>query len=108
MTIQELVVQYRQVLEDIASGGIPACTGETWDECYAGNVEFAFAGWRFTIFNDCDSLDYTDSVTAPDGTTADFDQLYDVQGDPVCFRIDGVLMDYAKLEKQLKAATPKL
>lgn len=38
-----------------------------------GNIEFVFRGWRATFFNDCGDLDYLDSVTAPDGRTANFE-----------------------------------
>lgn len=40
---------------------------DTWDDTYAGNVEFLFGDWEIMVFNDCDSFDYVDSATASDG-----------------------------------------
>ena len=48
----------------------------TWKQVYAGNVEFAIAGYRIVIFNDCDELDYVDSVITPDDRTGDFEDWY--------------------------------
>lgn len=40
---------------------------------YCGNVEFLLSnGWTVTVFNDCDSFDYVDSVRAPDGRVAEY------------------------------------
>jgi hypothetical protein len=38
-----------------------------------GDIGFIVDGWRIVFYNDCDSLDYVDSVTAPDGRVAEFD-----------------------------------
>ncbi|MFN6951001.1 MAG: hypothetical protein ACK4NE_00195 [Albidovulum sp.] len=40
------------------------------------NVAFSFDGWEIVLFNDADTLDYVDSVKAPDGSSADFDELW--------------------------------
>lgn len=47
--------------------------GTPWSQIYCGNVEFRFGDWRVIFFNDCDELDYTDSVIAPDGRECDPD-----------------------------------
>lgn len=46
---------------------------ETWKSTYAGEVHFMFGDWEIVIFNDCDSFDYVDSATAPDGRHGDYD-----------------------------------
>ena len=57
-----------------------ACVGETWREVWAGDCTFRvvageFAGWEIVWFNDCDSWDYVDHVTAPDGRLAVFPEI---------------------------------
>lgn len=46
--------------------------GQTWDQTYAGDVGFVIDGWEFWFFNDCDDLDYVDSVRSPDGRFAEY------------------------------------
>jgi hypothetical protein len=42
--------------------------GPTPAQVFAGNVTYRTStGWTFVIFNDCDSFDYIDNATAPDG-----------------------------------------
>lgn len=55
----------------------------TWDDVYAGNVEFVIGDWSITIFNDCDELDYVDSATAPDGRTAECNEWWAAEQDPL-------------------------
>lgn len=40
---------------------------------YCGDCKYHFNGWEITVFNDCDSFDYVDKVTGPNGETGDFD-----------------------------------
>jgi hypothetical protein len=47
----------------------------SWD-VYFGNVGFIVDGWTVVVYNDCDSFDYLDTVTAPDGREVDFDDMY--------------------------------
>lgn len=58
----------------------PRCT---WEWVYAGNVAFEIAGYRIVIFNDCDELDYIDSVVTPDDRTGDFEAWYINGEEPV-------------------------
>ena len=102
MSLSEIVEGYAVLLSDIANSGEVQCLGLGWDEVYAGNVEFTAKGWRFTLFNDCDSLDYTDSVTAPDGSQASFDELFEPLSDPI--RLASSKLDRKNLERQLKLA----
>jgi hypothetical protein len=46
---------------------------QSWNEVYAGNVEFAIGDWRVIIFNDCNELDYIDSAFAPNRLKGTFD-----------------------------------
>jgi hypothetical protein len=55
----------------------------TWDQTFAGEVGFAVGYWVLNLFNDCDEVDYTDNVMAPDGRSASYDQLVAAGGDPV-------------------------
>jgi hypothetical protein len=60
------------LLRRVASGELVprlASPKETWEEVYAGNVEYIVDSWKIVVFNDCDSWDYINSVTAPDGRT---------------------------------------
>lgn len=85
---------------------------QTWDYALAGNVNFMFGDWRFTIFNDCDSYDYVDSAAAPDGRTwemPEWDMSWDADNPPVESHLverDEYLEPGAldKLEAMLRAA----
>ncbi len=46
---------------------------QTWDEVYACNFVVDIEGWRITIYNDCDELDYCEQAVSPDGQRWDFD-----------------------------------
>ena len=49
---------------------------------YCGDVEFTCSnGWRFVIFNDCDEWDYIAQVTAPDGRSLVFDDIWGRESD---------------------------
>ena len=66
------------VLKAAVAGEIPVRLvnpEQTWHVVYAGNMDFMLGDWRITIFNDCDELDYIDSVKAPDGREAEFEDL---------------------------------
>lgn len=61
-------------LRRVISGEITlSLAGLSWNDIHAGNVEFKGEGWRLTVFNDGDSLDYIDSATSPDERCGDFD-----------------------------------
>lgn len=66
------------LLKDILDGNVtvkvkPGC--ETWDQRYAGDVEFVAGKYELTVFNDCDSFDYVDSVRY-EGSEANFDSIF--------------------------------
>jgi hypothetical protein len=58
----------------------PGCS---WEQVYVGNVEFDISGYRVVIFNDCDELDYVDSVVTPDDRVGDFEEWYYQGEEPV-------------------------
>lgn len=58
-------------------------SGWPWNRVYAGNVAFEIAGYRLVIFNDCDELDYIDSVVTPDDRVGDFEEWYINGEEPV-------------------------
>lgn len=75
--------------------------GWPWNRVYAGNVEFAIAGYRVVIFNDCDELDYVDSVITPDDRTGDFEDWYRNGEEPVSLLTEA---EKQAVVLQLKAA----
>lgn len=40
---------------------------QSWNEIYHGLMPVEIDGWLLTLFNDCDTLDYCESCTSPDG-----------------------------------------
>lgn len=50
---------------------------QSWKDMYCGNLVFMFGDWQIVIFNDCIDLDYVDSVIAPDGRTAEYEDWFD-------------------------------
>lgn len=71
LTMEEVVEQFRKALH----GEIKISLYDpnwNWDKMYAGNVGFWFGDYKIILFNDCDELDYTDSVVSPDGRYADY------------------------------------
>ena len=48
-------------------------------DVYAGDVTYHSSnGWVVVIFNDCNDWDYVDSVVAPDGRVANFEDIYPI------------------------------
>jgi hypothetical protein len=86
------VIDQRLVLDLLHMIEVGAITlravGETAEEVYAGNVTYRTVpdGWTLVVFNDCNSWDYLDSVTAPDGRTLDFDQMMETMPELASYR----------------------
>lgn len=93
---------YREMLMNVINGSEIHCIGPNWNSVWAGNVEFESQGWRFTIFNDCDEVDYTDNCTSPEGINLTFDMLADNELDPLTYG-DDVL--YEKIYDALRNAS---
>lgn len=78
-------------------------TGSTWQQAYAGNCEFDIGGYKVVFFNDCNELDYTDEVIAPDSRAVDFDYWHGNGCDP----LDGLnVRQFAAFESILEGAKP--
>ncbi|MGA2570579.1 MAG: hypothetical protein ABSF23_08680 [Terracidiphilus sp.] len=75
--------------------------GRSWNDVYAGDVRFRIGDYEVVIFNDCNELDYADSVTAPDGRAGDFDDWWDTDTEPVRLLTEP---EYTALEHLLESA----
>ncbi|WP_429521250.1 DUF7693 family protein [Pseudomonas sp. 2725] len=58
-----------QVLKDVALGKrhMMRSSIQSWNEIYHGLMPIEIEGWRLTLFNDCDTLDYCEYCRSPDG-----------------------------------------
>jgi hypothetical protein len=72
------------LLDDIEAGRvvIPEREKEIASKLYSGVVTYAptypdgtLTGWVVSVFNDCDSWDYLEHVTAPDGRSMAFREM---------------------------------
>ncbi|MFK7698011.1 DUF7693 family protein [Pseudomonas caspiana] len=74
-----------QILKDVALGTrvMTRIGRQTWDEVYASHFEVEVDGWRLSIYNDCDSLDYVETCIAPDSRRWSFDSSQRFGTDPV-------------------------
>lgn len=63
-----------QVLRDVVLGrrAMAKVGDQTWDEVYACHFVVDVEGWRITIYNDCDELDYCEQTVSPEGQRWDF------------------------------------
>jgi len=98
MTAAAMAERLRDV---IAGRDSITLTGESWDDTFAGNVEFAFAnGDRVVIFNDCDEFDYVDLFIPVNGEpTTDFDAW--IERNPTDLLSDD---EHAEITRIFKAA----
>ncbi|WP_145127513.1 hypothetical protein [Pseudomonas sp. URMO17WK12:I11] len=71
---------------------------QTWDEVYACHFEVDVEGWRISICNDCDELDYCEQAVSPDGQKWDFDP--GTRTDPIALLST---WEHQSLERMLKA-----
>ena len=64
-----------QVLREVVLGRrrMTKLEAQTWDEVSACHFEVDVEGWRISIYNDCDELDYCEQAMGPDGQQWDFD-----------------------------------
>ncbi|MDC6379805.1 hypothetical protein BW687_006370 [Pseudomonas graminis] len=73
---------------------------QTWDEVYTCHFIVDVEGWRITLCNDCDELDYCEECTSPDGRQWSF-AIGDRPGtDPVALLST---WEHQTLERLLKA-----
>lgn len=69
-----------------------------WDEVYTCHFVVDVEGWRITLYNDCDELDYCEQCVSPEGKRWDFD-LSD-RKDPIALLSP---LEHHVLERMLKA-----
>jgi hypothetical protein len=74
-----------QVLTDVALGKriMMRSTTQSWNEIYHGLMPLEIEGWRLTLFNDCDTLDYCEYCRSPDGRVGTLELWQRDGSDPV-------------------------
>ncbi len=106
ITGSEIVEQLRKALRGEVEVH-PVIKDQTWTKIWCGDVRFNVGDWLFTVFNDCNSLDYIDFVIAPNGREAEYADWLDDNGDSTNEDpIDLLTQDeFVALENLLRAAT---
>ncbi|KQM51513.1 hypothetical protein ASE80_29165 [Pseudomonas sp. Leaf15] len=72
----------------------------SWDEIYAGYFVVSVEGWRISIYNDCDTLDYCEECISSDGRRWSFDSGDRFGTDPIALLST---WQHQTLERLLKA-----
>ncbi len=72
----------------------------SWDEIYAGHFVVGVGGWRISIYNDCDTLDYCEECESPEGRRWSFDAGDRFGTDPIALLST---WEHQTLERLLKA-----
>ncbi|RMP59123.1 hypothetical protein ALQ18_02173 [Pseudomonas marginalis pv. marginalis] len=72
----------------------------SWDEIYAGYFVVSVEGWRISIYNDCDTLDYCEECVTPNGRRWSFEAGDRFGTDPVALLST---WEHQTLERLLKA-----
>ncbi|WP_437128629.1 DUF7693 family protein [Pseudomonas antarctica] len=72
----------------------------SWDEIYAGHFVMSVEGWRISIYNDCDTLDYCEECESPEGRRWSFDAGDRFGTDPIALLS---IWEHQTLERLLKA-----
>lgn len=73
------------VLTEVALGKriMMRSTIQSWNQIYHGLMPVEIDGWRLTLFNDCDTLDYCEYSRSPDGRVGTL-ELWQREGvDPI-------------------------
>ena len=73
------------VLTDVALGKriMMRSSIQSWNEIYHGLMPVKIDGWRLTLFNDCDTLDYCEYCRSPDGRVGTHELWQHDGADPV-------------------------
>ncbi|MBK4992381.1 hypothetical protein IAE39_000555 [Pseudomonas sp. S37] len=89
-----------QVLREVVLGrrGMTKVGSQTWDDVYACHFEVDVEGWRISIYNDCDELDYCEQAASPGGQRWNFDP--GARTDPIALLS---AWEHQSLERMLKA-----
>ena len=72
----------------------------SWDEIYAGHFVVSVEGWRISIYNDCDTLDYCEECVSPEGRRWSFSAGDRFGTDPIALLST---WEHQTLERLLKA-----
>jgi hypothetical protein len=74
-----------QVLTDVVLGKriMTRSSIQSWNEIYHGLMPVEIDGWRLTLFNDCDTLDYCEYSRSPDGRVGTLEFWQRDGADPV-------------------------
>lgn len=72
----------------------------SWDEIYAGHFVVSVEGWRISIYNDCDTLDYCEECVSPEGRRWSFGAGDRFGTDPIALLST---WEHQTLERLLKA-----
>ncbi|OAJ49617.1 hypothetical protein ALQ29_02939 [Pseudomonas marginalis pv. marginalis] len=72
----------------------------SWDEIYAGHFVVSVDGWRLSIYNDCDTLDYCEECISSDGRRWSFHSGDRFGTDPIALLST---WEHQTLERLLKA-----
>jgi hypothetical protein len=74
-----------QVLTDVVLGKriMTRSSTQSWSEIYHGLVPVEIDGWRLTLFNDCDTLDYCEYCRSPEGRVGTLELWQRDGADPV-------------------------
>jgi hypothetical protein len=56
-----------QVLTDVGKRIMTRSSTQSWNEIYHGLMPVEIDGWQLTLFNDCDTLDYSEYCGSADG-----------------------------------------
>ena len=91
-----------QILREVTFGRrtMNKVGSQAWDEVYACHFIVDVEGWRITLYNDCDTLDYCEEAVSPDGRRWAFDPGDRFGTDPVALLSTWELQT---LETMLKA-----
>jgi hypothetical protein len=73
---------------------------QTWDEVYACHFVVDIGGWRISLYNDCDTLDYCEEAVSPEGLRWSFDPGDRYGTDPVA---SFSTWEHQTLERMLKS-----
>lgn len=93
------------VLREAVAGKLPVRpVGPTWHDVYAGDITFWIGDWQVEVFNDCDSFDYINSVEAPDGRRAIFEDWWSNREIPICPENQLSADEWEKLAELLESA----
>ena len=91
-----------QVLTDVVLGKrlMMRSSIQSWNEIYHGLMPIKIEGWRLTLFNDCDTLDYCEYCRSPDGRVGTLELWQHDGADPVDLMSD---WEHEQLESLLAA-----